>query len=122
MNILARGARLAGAVACLLLLAGAARAALVALEQAVEMPLVALRMPVAANTALVVRRCAKCKPELLRVTTETRYFVRPGREAVTLREARKAAAAAAARPAALAYVYYQPETRTVRRLVLDPGP
>ena len=99
-----------------------AHAALQAVEQALELPLSTVRLPPAESGALVVRRCARCAPEILRVTPGTRYFVRPGTQPVALREARKAAAGAAGRSAALVYVYYEPGPRTVRRLVLDPGP
>jgi hypothetical protein len=123
----ARGVALA-ALAGLLLAAAvlapapAARAALQAVEQALELPLATVRLPPAESGALVVRRCARCAPEFMRVTPGTRYFVRPGTQPVALREARKAAAGAAGRATALVYVYYEPGPRTVSRLVLDPGP
>jgi hypothetical protein len=99
-----------------------APAALVAKEQALELPLAKVRLPVADTGALVVRRCARCQPEVLRLTPATLWFVRLGTAAVTPREARKAAAGAAGRSAALVYVFYEPGSRAVRRLVLDPGP
>ena len=119
---LATLAGLALAAAAALAPAPAARAALQAVEQALELPLSIVRLPPAESGAVVVRRCARCQPEVLRVTPATRYFVRPGTQAVALREVRKAAAGAAGRSTALVYVYYEPGPRTVRRLVLDPGP
>lgn len=110
------------AIAATLAPAAVARAALEAVEQALELPLATVRLPPADTGALVVRRCARCAPEILRVTPATRYFVRPGTQPVTLREARKSAAGATGRKSALVYVYYEPGSRSVRRLVLDPGP
>lgn len=99
-----------------------ATAALVAQEQALELPLSTVRLPPADVGQLVVRRCARCQPEVLRLTPETRWFVRLGTAEVPPRAARKAAAGAAGRSAAMVYVFYEPGSRTVRRLVLDPDP
>jgi hypothetical protein len=107
-------------LACILLITGSAHGALKALEQAYELSLSAVTLPASSAGQLIFRRCPACKPESLRVTADTRYFVRPSTVAVSLGDARKAAAAA--RPAASLYVFYDPNTRGVRRLVLDPGP
>lgn len=102
--------------------AGSAHATLKAVEEAWELPLGGAVLPASAGAQLIARRCGGCQPEMLRTTAETQYFVRPGRTAVSLADLRQAAARAAARPSALVYVYYDPRTRAVRRLVLDAGP
>lgn len=109
-------------LACILLLAVSAHGALKPVEQAYELALGTVSLPGNESGQLLVRRCAGCKPELLRVTAATRYFVRPSTAPVSLRDAHRAAVKAGANPAALVYVYYEPQTRSVRRLVLDPGP
>ncbi len=109
-------------LASILLLAGSAHGALKPLEQAYELALGTVSLPGNESGQLLLRRCAGCKPESLRVNPATRYFVRPSKAPVSLREARQAAVKAGANPDALVFVYYEPTTRTVRRLVLDPGP
>ena len=108
-------------VALLLLAGSAADGALKALEEAYELSLTQVMLPGSETATLLVRRCAGCESETLRVTAETRYFIRPATEPVSLEAARKAASKAAGRRQASIYVYYDPKTRTVRRLVLDPA-
>lgn len=105
--------------ALLLLTGSAALGALKAIEEAYELSLAQVVMPASETGKVLVRRCPGCKPETLRVTADTRYFIRPSTTPVSLEEARKAAGKAAGRRQASAYVYYDPKTRTVRRLVLD---
>ena len=104
------------------LVAGGAHATLRAVEESWELPLGAVVLPASEGALLVVRPCDACKTETLRTAADTRYFVRPGKDAVPLADLRKAAAKASARRAALVYVYYEPRKRAVRRLVLDAGP
>lgn len=101
--------------------AGSVEAALKPLEQAYELTLGAVTLPGNEVGQLVVRRCAACKPDLLRVNGATRYFIRPATAPVTLRDARTAATKAGATAGALVYVYYQPASRNVTRIVLDLG-
>jgi hypothetical protein len=103
------------------LLATALPAALEPVEQAYELLLRSVSLPLHESGQLVVRECAGCRPEILRVTGATRYFVRPTATPVSLRDLRAVAARAGATPGALLYVYYDPGTRNVRRLVLDAG-
>jgi hypothetical protein len=110
------------AVLAALALSGApAQGAMQALEQAWEVPLGAVTLPGNESGQLVVRRCTSCKPDVLRVNAATRYFVRPSRAPVAFAELRRAAVKAGANRAALMYVYYDPASRTVRRLVVDAG-
>jgi hypothetical protein len=107
-------------LAAFLLLAGtAAQATLKAIQEAFELSLDQVVLPANDTGQLVVHRCAGCKPETLRVAADTQYFIRPATRPVSLDDARKAAGKAAGRRQASAYVYYDPKTRTVRRLVLD---
>jgi hypothetical protein len=106
----------------LLLLAGAvAHGALKAIEEAYELSPAQIIWPGSETGTLLVRRCAGCNPETLRVTPETQYFIRPAKTPVTLADARKAAGKAAGRSRASIFVYYDPRTRNVRRLVMDPA-
>jgi hypothetical protein len=107
--------------ATLLLSLGSSHAALRAIEQAWELPLAAVTMPFGASGQLVVRRCPGCRVETLRVTADTRYFVRPGRQSVALADLRRAAKASARRRGAMAFIYYEPKSRIARRVILDPG-
>lgn len=108
------------AVAVLLAAAGIADAALRTVEEAYELGLAQVTLPATETGQLAVRRCRGCKTEILQVNAATRYFIRPSAAPVALAETRKAAAKAAGRPKASVYVYYDPKTRTVRRLVLAP--
>ena len=106
----------------LLLLAGsAADGTLRAIEEAYELSLSQVMLPGSETATLLVRPCTGCESEALRVTAETRYFIRPATTPVSLEAARKAASKATGHRQASIYVYYDPKTRTVRRLVLDPG-
>jgi hypothetical protein len=104
-----------------LLAAGGAGAALKTVEEAHELALKAVTLPVTEVGQLILRRCDECRPETLSTNANTRYFVRPAKEAISLDEIRRAAATAAARPTAHVYVYFDPRTRAVRRVVLDDG-
>ncbi len=98
-----------------------AHAALKTIEQAYELAASAVVLPAGATGSLLVRPCSGCQQEILQVTAATRCFIRPGSAAVSLADARKAAAKAADRRQASIFVYYDPKTRNVRRLVLEPG-
>lgn len=104
-----------------LLASGASHAALKAIEAALELEPAQALLPTNANGQLVARPCVGCRPQVLRVDAATRYLVRPGREPVSFAEFGKAYAPAARRASAMLFVYYDPRTRLVRRLVLEPG-
>ena len=108
-------------VASMLILLGPAGAqgALKAVEAAYELTLAAVTLPGNENGYLMVRRCAGCKPEILRVNAQTRYVVRPARSPVSLPDLKAQAGRIIARERAAVYVYYDPRTGYVRRLVLD---
>lgn len=114
-------ARTAALLALAILFGGTGHAALEPVEQALEMPLGAVSLPASETGQLVLRRCQGCTPQVLRVTPATLYVVRPSRAPISLREARMAAARAGAAPQALVYVYWDPATGNVRRVVLDTG-
>ncbi len=100
---------------------GAAHGALRAVEQAYELTLADLTLPGNDSGYLMVRLCPRCRPQVLRVNAETRYLVRPSPAPVPLATMREQARSAAGRGAdrAFCYVYYDPKTRYVRRVVLD---
>jgi hypothetical protein len=107
--------------ALMLLAGGAAQGSLKAVEQALELSLSQVALPSSQTGSVVVRRCPGCAPEILRFTPETQCFIRPARTPVTLAETRAAAGRAAGRRQASVYLYFDPKTRNVRRLVLDPA-
>jgi len=111
-----------GLLAAGLLLAAAtpARAVLKAVEQAYELAPSAVRVPTASDAPLTVFPCAKCRAVPLRVKATTAWYVTsPPGQATSQAEFLKALRAAGANPRALIYVYYEPRTRHVTRLVLD---
>ncbi len=115
--------RLTGAAfAALLLLSVSlpATATLRTIEQAYELTRSQVQLPDKPEGGLTVRPCPTCKPVMLRVTTATAWFIAPG----TVKAAEQAAVlaafkASATNPQTLVYVYYEPQTRRVKRIVLD---
>lgn len=97
-----------------------AGATLRTIEQAYELTRSQVQLPGRAEGALTVRTCADCRPVVLRVTAATAWFDRPGTQQAAGQSVVLAAfRAAAAKPGTLVYVYYEPQTRRVKRIVLD---
>jgi hypothetical protein len=97
-----------------------AGAALRTIEQAYELDRSQVQLPGSAPGTLTLRPCAGCRPVALKVTPATAWYARPGRrqpdgQATVLAAFRRAAAT----PGTLVYVYYEPQTRRVKRIVLD---
>jgi hypothetical protein len=113
--------RLRLAVVALLLVGGPASATLKKVEDAYELGLSQVTLPGGDTGQVVVRPCARCKPEILRVSAATVYLVRPASTPVPRSSLVAAAAKAAGRSTATVFVYYEPQTMSVRRVVLDPG-
>jgi hypothetical protein len=115
----ARPAR-ASRLATLLLLLGAAlpaAATLRAIEQAYELTRSQVQLPGKPEGTLTVRPCPECRPVVLRTTAATAWYRRPGTpEPVGHAAVLAAFRAAAANPATLVYVYYEPQTRRVKRV------
>jgi len=109
-----------------LLLLGAglpAVATLRTIEEAYELRPSQVQLPASSTGGLTVRLCATCSPVVLRVTEATMWFSAPreqppaGQGAVL-----DALAAAGSRAGVWIYVYYEPQTLRVNRIVLDvPG-
>lgn len=93
-------------------------------EQAYELTRNQVQLPGKPEGGLTVRPCSTCKPVVLRVTTATAWFIAPETTKAAGQEAVLAAfKAAATTPATLVYVYYEPQTQRVKRIVLDvPSP
>lgn len=110
-------------VPVLLGLAMPASATLRAIEQAYELTRDQVRLPSAEHASLTVRLCATCTPVVLQVTKATAWFSAPGEQPPAGQAAVLAAfAAAASDPGVLVHVYYEPQTKRVKRIVLDaPG-
>lgn len=107
----------------LALAAAPAMATLKAVEEAYELLLAQVQLPDTPDGAITVRSCATCKPIApLRVSARTTWHGSPGSPAIPQAEALKIARAGAAAPSAMIYLYYDPATRLVHRVVLDrPG-
>ncbi len=108
-----------------LMLTGAmlpATAALQTIEQAYELTRHQLQLPTKADNRLRVRPCPKCPTAVLQITAETQWFLAPGADTANRKEWQAAFQQAALQPATLIYVYYEPQTRRVKRLVLDRRP
>ena len=119
-GFLARG--LGPALAALLLLGVAlpAAATLRMIEQAYELARNQVQLPDKPEGGLTVRPCPTCKPVVLRVTKATAWFLGPG----TVKAAGQPAVlesfkASATNPRTLVYIYYEPQTQRVKRIVLD---
>lgn len=97
-----------------------AGATLRTIEQAYELTRTQVQLPGSPEGGLTVRPCPTCPPVVLRVTVATTWFDRPGsRQPAGQKAVLAAYRAAAARPGTLVYVYYEPQTRRVKRIVLD---
>jgi hypothetical protein len=107
-------------LALLLSTALPAGAALRTIEQAYELTRSQVQLPGRPEGSLTVRPCPTCRPVLLRVTTGTAWFASPGsREPSGQAVVLAAFKAAGGDPRTLVYVYYEPQTRRVKRIVLD---
>ncbi len=116
--------RLAGAAVLVLSFSQQASATLSVIEQGYELNRSQVQLPTAADGGLTVRPCPDCRPVMLRVSTATTWFNRPGTRQPAGQAAVLAAfRAAATNPRTLVYVYYEPQTLRVKRVVLDaPAP
>lgn len=111
--------------ALVLLAAGLpAGATLRTIEQAYELTRSQVQLPGRPEGTLTVRPCPECRPVILQATAATTWFSRPGTPEPAGHAALLAAfRASAANPGTLVYVYYEPQTRRVKRVVLDvPAP
>ena len=104
--------------------ASPAAATLRTIEQAYELTRDQVQLPGKPEGGLTVRPCPNCKPVVLRVTTATAWFIAPETVKAAGQPAVLAAFKASGRnPGTLVYVYYEPQTRRVKRIVLDlPAP
>jgi hypothetical protein len=111
------------AALCLAGLVSSAGASLVTIERAYELTRDQVQLPGRSTGSLTVRACATCRPVLLQVTANTTWFSAPGtRQPAGQAAVIEAFKASAGNPATLVYIYYEPQTRRVNRIVLDaPG-
>lgn len=107
------------ALATLLCLALPAAATLQTIEQAYELTRDQVQLPTDTSGPLRIRPCRDCPPVALQVTVDTQWFTAPGAPAVSRKELLAAFKQAALEPATLVYVYYEPQTKRVKRVVLD---
>ena len=89
-----------------------ASAEIIQLEDAYELSSSQVSIP-RREGSLFVRKCRECQSVRLQLRESTRYFF--GEEQVTLKELRREAR----REDRLIYVFYEPETRVVTRIVLS---
>lgn len=100
-----------------------AHATMRTIEQAYELTRSQVRLPKAVIGGLTIRLCPECSPVVLRVTAATGWFSAPdGREADGQAAVQKAWEAAGRESRLLVYVYYEPGTKHVNRIVLDVPP
>jgi hypothetical protein len=91
------------------------------LLEAYELGLDQVTLPGSDVGQLVVRPCADCQPATLRISAATRYVLRPATTPVSRGEFAAGVAKLGARADSLIFVYYEPQTGNVRRVVLQPG-
>ena len=119
-GILARHLGAALATVLLITVSLPAAATLRTIEQAYELTRNQVQLPDQPEGGLTVRPCPTCKPVVLRVSTATAWFIGPGTVKAAGQPAFLAAfKASATNPRTLIYVYYEPQTQRVKRIVLD---
>ena len=96
-----------------LLTAGAAGAALHIVEQAIETSTLSISLPDDVTGSIAVTACGGCKPLLLRLSPDSRYFV--GKSPVTYAEFLSLTRGTAARQL---NIFYDGKGRTITRLVV----
>ncbi len=97
-----------------LLMATGSGATLRMIEQAIETSTLTTSLPDDVTGSLAVSSCAGCKPVLLRLSSDSQYFI--GKTPVTYAQFRAAASSAARQ----LNVFYDTKGRTITRLVV-PG-
>lgn len=102
---------------------GPAAAALRTIEQAYELTRSEVKLPTSADGGLTVQPCPTCRPVVLRVSAATLWYRSPVARQDAGQSVDQAQFLAAWRastdPRTLVYVYYEPRTRRVKRVVLD---
>jgi hypothetical protein len=101
-----------------------AAATLRTIEEAYELTRSQVQLPDKPEGGLTVRPCPTCKFVVLRVTAATGWFIGPDTVMPAGQPAVLAAfKASATNPRTLIYIYYEPQTQRVKRIVLDvPAP
>ena len=101
---------------------GPAEASLKAIEQAYELHLDQVVLPVVVGGNVIVRPCAKCRTITLATSADSRFAVRNGPSNLALAEFAKALDTASRGGKPLLYVYYAPGQHRVTRIVLSRNP
>ena len=110
---------LAIAAAMLCITALSSYASLVAIEQAFEVRPNQVDLPDRADGRLTLRPCRTCRTVALRVTPDTAWFNSPASRQPVGQRMVLAALSAANNSRTLLYIYYEPQTQRVKRIVLD---
>ena len=97
----------------------AAQAALDRIEEAYEVVPGDVRIPGYNNGRLTLTPCAGCDEVALRASVFTKYFSGSPRLQVTRAELAEEASSATAQAEGIMYVFFNPETLEVTRVVLD---
>lgn len=103
----------------LLLGAQGAMAGLQALERAHELDLAQVSLPLTATGSLGLRPCAGCAAESLQLDEHTEFLILPGTGSTSLEALRREAARLVHRPRTSLFVFFDPRSGIVRRVVLD---
>ena len=110
---------LMGTTLSLALAVPAAQAALDRIEEAYEVTPRSVRLPGYNNGRLTVTPCEGCDEVALRASVFTKYFSGSPRLQVTRAELAEEASSATAQAEGIMYVFFNPETLEVTRVVLD---
>ena len=97
----------------------AAHAALDRIEEAYEVAPGDVRIPAYNNGRLTVSPCEGCDEVALRASVFTRYFAGSPRLQVSRAELIEAASSSTVQANGIVYVFFNPETLEVTRVVLD---
>jgi len=89
-------------------------------ERGLEIDPRAIELPPYANGTISFSACAECERLSLALTTETRYYLAPRTPPVLFDDLRSVFHASVHDARMIVYVYYDPKTMAVNRLVLDP--
>lgn len=105
----------------LLATAAVSHAALNLVEAAFELRPSQVTLPADGGGEIRVQPCPSCDYESLTVDAGTRYIRQPGTAEVTRAEFAADLVRLGSQPRAMLFVYYEPRSRVVHRLVLHQG-
>jgi len=100
---------------------GIASAAWLNPERGLEIDPQMIELPPYSTGSISVSACGECERLSLELTRETRFYLAPRTPPVSLDSLRRVFHASVHDAQMIVYVFYDPDTMTVNRLVLDPS-